>query len=185
MVMEATDTGVGISPELLPHVFEPFFTTKPVGEGTGLGLSIVYAIVEQSGGKVRVASTQVGKGTSFRICVPFRCANESSIPTKKHPHRSTEALSQIILIVEDDPATRKLFDTVLRSDGYRVLSACDGIEGYRTFMEQAGAVNLIATDIHMPRLNGDDMVERIHRTHPSVPSFSFRAIPTGASGAAR
>jgi two-component system cell cycle sensor histidine kinase/response regulator CckA len=169
MVLEVTDTGVGISPESIPHLFEPFYTTKPAGKGTGLGLSVVYAIVKQSGGKVRVSSTQLGKGTCFRVCVPFCAGDHTDMTTQLSAPGLDEGHNEAILLVEDDPATRRLFGIILSHNGYRVLTACDGMEGYQLLREHDGAIRLVVTDVEMPRLNGREMIDRIHSRYPGIP----------------
>ena len=157
VLLEVSDTGCGMTPEVLAHIFEPFFTTKEVGKGTGLGLATVIGIVEQSRGFIEVES-KPGQGTLFRIYLPR--ANVSTGGTKSSPsipglRRDCETL----LVVEDDEGVRTLATMILRSSGYTVLEAKDGENGLEVFGEHTGTIHLLLTDVVMPHMNGCRLAE--------------------------
>ena len=164
---EMIDTGSGIPPEVLSHVFDPFFTTKEVGKGTGLGLSTVYGIVKQSGGYIW-ARSDAGSGTSFLICFPR--VEEAADAPAPIPQTAAPILrgEETILLVEDEPAVRKLVSTILRSRGYRVLVAGDGLEALQLLESHAGSVKLLLTDVVMPEMSGRELAERVLARTPEV-----------------
>ncbi|MDZ4199782.1 MAG: response regulator [Kiritimatiellia bacterium] len=165
VLLEVSDTGCGMSSDVKAHAFEPFFTTRPRGEGTGLGLATVYGIVQNCGGRIDLES-EIGQGTRFRIFLPrldipavrAEIGQDTSVP------RGTET----VLLVEDEPALRRLTTRFLRAQGYKVLEATHGQEGLDLFRKKAGDVDLILTDVVMPRMNGPDMVRRIRQETPDV-----------------
>ena len=164
VMLTVTDTGTGMSPETQARIFEPFFTTKEVGRGTGLGLSTVYGIVRQSGGAVGV-STEIGIGSTFRICLPAIQAviQQERAQTAAAVHaRGTET----ILIVEDDARVRALVQRVLESAGYTVLSATDGQGALELLEQRPGRIHLVLTDIVMPGMGGPELLSRIREEHP-------------------
>jgi PAS domain S-box-containing protein len=167
VMLAVTDTGAGMDPETLNHVFEPFFTTKGVGQGTGLGLATVYGIVNQTGGHVWVYS-EVDRGTTFKIYLPRTVGEAESvqIPNARSPvDRGTER----ILVVEDEEAVRDLILTVLRRQGYEVLSAVNGEAALEVLSEAAGEVDILLTDVVMPGMGGPQLVEEVLRLRPGLP----------------
>ena len=160
-----TDTGCGMSSDVLAKVFEPFFTTKPVGKGTGLGLPVVHGIVTQSGGEVTV-QTQVGVGTTFRIHLPLTEAEQCSEP-EPSPPRSLRG-NETILLVEDQPDVRKLASAALRSQGYHVLSASSAQEGKRLFSQHAQQVHLLLSDLVMTGMGGGQLATELRRQSPRL-----------------
>jgi PAS domain S-box-containing protein len=163
------DTGVGISPELLPHVFEPFVTTKEAGKGTGLGLPMVYGFVKQSGGHVKVEST-VDEGTTFTVLLP---RDDDAAPARVASSEAPPVRgSETVLVVEDDAAVRGVLARVLTRGGYRVLEAADGEEALRVWRahtpgplispgEKQERIDVVLTDLVMPVLGGRTLVERL------------------------
>ncbi|HEU4763370.1 MAG TPA: PAS domain S-box protein [Gemmatimonadales bacterium] len=164
VVITVTDTGVGIPPEVQPHIFEPFFTTKPVGEGSGLGLSTVYGIVRQSGGTIWVYS-EPGHGTTFKLYFP-RWTGEAPL-TAPLPRTDTPRGAETILLVEDEPAIRRLMDRALRALGYRVLTAAEPKEALARLAE-AGSVDLLVSDVVMPGMGGRELADLIRRDRPTL-----------------
>jgi len=162
-----TDTGIGMTPEILGRLFEPFFTTKEVGKGTGLGLATCYGIVKQSGGHI-VVSSEPGRGTTFRIYLPGVEVAPAPAVKREEPQalpRGTET----ILLVEDEPSLRKLAMTILRNLGYNVLTADNGIEALRVADENQDAkIGLLLTDVVMPKLGGKALADGIHEKYPDV-----------------
>ncbi len=167
VLLEVTDTGVGISEENKQHLFEPFFTTKPRGRGTGLGLSMVYGIVQQSHGWIDVRS-EPGKGTTFNIYLPALTEVPSSETMPEAEPRPRIHASGTVLVVEDDDEVRGLVKTVLESDGFRVLEAPGGHAALmlaRTFPEK---IDLLITDVIMPEMTGKQLVDQLKPLYPDV-----------------
>ena len=163
-----TDTGTGMSAEIIAKAFDPFFTTKPLGQGTGLGLSMIYGFTKQSGGQVRVHS-QVGQGTEMCIYLPrYRgnaqqnqdCVNDTTMPLAK--------TGQTILIVDDEPTVRMLLKDVLSELGYRVLEAADSVEGLKVLRSNA-EIDLLITDVGLPGgMNGRQMADAGREIRPHL-----------------
>jgi len=159
VMLAVTDTGMGMSPETVAHIFEPFFTTKSSGKGTGLGLATVYGIVKQSGGYIWVYS-EPGKGSTFKVYFP-RVDEEAErnyrIPTKVSTKRGTETL----LLVEDDEAVRELADTILSTQGYKVICA-DGPKKAQEIADKKGKeIDLVLTDVIMPTMSGHELARKL------------------------
>ena len=153
VLLSVSDTGSGMSPEILPHIFEPFFTTKQPGKGTGLGLSVVDGIVNQSGGYVSVYS-EPGRGTTFKVYLPRvdEDATAERDQAECPPHRG----SGTILLVEDEEPLRVLMAGLLEDNGYRVVQASDGEEAIRQAKQQS-SIDLLLTDVVLPRSNGREL----------------------------
>ena len=165
--LAVADTGCGMTEAVKERVFEPFFTTKEVGKGTGLGLATVFGIVKQSGGHVAVYS-EVGKGTTFKIYLP-RIEEEFTPVGKSIPNAKTASQgSETILLVEDEPALRSLALHALESKGYTVLPAADGEEALRICQAHEGAIDLLVSDVVMPRLGGRELAEQIIVLRPRI-----------------
>lgn len=164
-MLSVSDTGCGMSEDVLTHIFEPFFTTKGVGRGTGLGLATVYGIVKQSGGHIEVFS-RVGAGTTFRIYLPLvdEPKPESKASSELLPARGNET----VLVVEDDEALRRMTKTFLRRSGYTVLEASHGLEAMGVSERHAGTIHLLITDLVMPHLGGRELAERLVGTRPDL-----------------
>lgn len=160
-----TDTGVGMSSEVLEHMFEPFYTTKTVGKGTGLGLSTVYGIVKQSGGYVW-ASSEPGRGTCFTIILPRRESQAAAVlaPGVTQPQRGTETL----LVVEDEDSLRESICEFLRGLGYTVLSAGSGQRALSICRQHVGVINLLLSDVIMPRMSGGELSQLLEAEHPQL-----------------
>ena len=167
VAVSVSDTGSGMEPEVVERVFEPFFTTKAVHEGTGLGLSMVYGFVKQSGGHVEVDSTP-GRGTTFRLCLP--CSH--GIPTVTDPETTVEVEpaggSETILLVEDEEAVRLLARRVLEAKGYHVVEARDGEEALALVTRRGERLDLLVTDVVMPKMTGTELGERLVISHPDL-----------------
>jgi CheY-like chemotaxis protein len=168
VMVAVSDTGHGMTPDILARVFEPFFTTKTEGRGTGLGLAMVFGFVKQSGGHVKVYS-EPGEGTSVKIYLPRAVGGlipnvqRSGVPTDL-PHGSAT-----ILVVEDEYGVREIAVAILRSLGYRVLEAPDGDEGLRVFGAHAAEIDMLLTDVVLPgKVRGREMAERITAIRPEV-----------------
>jgi signal transduction histidine kinase len=165
--VEIRDTGPGIPPELRERIFEPFFTTKDASKGTGLGLSTVYGIVQQSGGSITVAS-ELGKGTTFSILMPAGTGDlQAQVPRPlgDRPGHGVET----ILVVEDEEALRAVTERILTRNGYRVLGADSGVAALVIAGDPELHLDLLLTDVVMPRMNGRQLAERVRDIRPGVP----------------
>jgi two-component system, cell cycle sensor histidine kinase and response regulator CckA len=164
--LSVTDTGVGMDEETQARLFEPFFTTKVPGKGTGLGLPTVYGVVQQSGGFVLV-DTRLGAGSTFRVCLPN--VNEPAEDPEGGSNRfETTTGTETVLVVEDEESVRQLVAAILERLGYAVLTARDGAEALETWRGQADRIDLVITDVVMPRLDGPAFVHAIRLTHPGT-----------------
>lgn len=166
--IEMEDTGCGIPEENLRRIFDPFFSTKEVGEGTGLGLSTVYGIVSQTGGFVFVDS-KVDNGTRFSIYLPRHQDSRGSV-AEVVEQRESRDLTGIgtILLVEDEDAVRTFSARALRNKGYNVLEARSGEAALEVLEGVGGAVDLLVTDVVMPRLDGPALVKLVRERHPAL-----------------
>ena len=166
--LSVADTGGGIAPELLDRVFDPFFTTKEQGAGTGLGLATVYGIVKQSGGDIEVESAP-GTGTVFRIYLPLVPCEKAAAPASPSPN-DAQVGSETILLVEDDASAASLMDRVLGNAGYRVLVAEDGVAALEVVARHGlEGVDMLLTDVVMPRLGGLELARRLREQRPDLP----------------
>src|SRR5438445_5851093 len=168
VMLSIADSGTGMSPETIAHIFEPFFTTKKVGEGTGLGLATVYGVVKQSNGYIWVDSTP-GKGSTFQIYLP-RYLDAEQDPVAKPTSEASEKPqgSEVILLVEDADRLRKLAQTFLESNGFRVLSASSGEAALEFAAGHSGSFDLLLTDVVMPGMNGRVLAEQLSMRQPGL-----------------
>jgi CheY-like chemotaxis protein len=151
--------------ETVAHAFEPFFTTKEPGKGTGLGLATVYGIVTQSGGLVQMRS-DVGRGTTMTVALPSVQAPPTPVPADEHAARG--GASGTVLLVEDDAAVRRLAQSALEGQGWRVLAAARGEEALRLAEGHAGEIDLLLTDSVMPGLTGAETAARVRQQRPRI-----------------
>ena len=158
VVLSVRDTGAGMDADTLRKVFEPFFTTKPVGVGTGLGMSMVYGLVKQHQGYVDVAS-KPGAGTTVTVYLP-EVEAEAEPAAAEEPVTSAASSGETILLVEDEPALRRAATRVLAKSGYRVLTSADGREAL-DLLEKEPRVDLVITDVVMPRLGGNELIREL------------------------
>jgi CheY-like chemotaxis protein len=173
--VSVTDTGEGIPPEVMPHIFEPFFTTKAVGRGTGLGLAQVYGIIKQHGGHIDVRSRRKG-GTRFTLYLPAQdlcpahgVEQESRMPAQGH--------GELILVVEDDPATRDAVAGILEMLNYRVLTASSGVEALRTLDRSDSQFALVLTDLVMPGIGGVRLFQALQERNPDLKVVVMTGYP--------
>jgi PAS domain S-box-containing protein len=159
------DTGTGMEPEVLQHLFEPFFTTKERGRGTGLGLSTVYGIVRQNSGLIRVES-RPGEGSCFRVLIPAARAPVTGEERRRRAH-GRQPGAETVLLVEDERSVRELLATALREEGLTVLEAGDGEEALQ-LARGDGRIDLLLTDIRMPRLGGGELAAALGGSHPGL-----------------
>ncbi|HET7229654.1 MAG TPA: PAS domain S-box protein [Longimicrobium sp.] len=162
-----SDTGQGMDPETRERAFEPFFTTKPAGRGTGLGLSTVYGIVKQSGGFIWLDS-ELGRGTRVRIYLPPVAAPAAPAPVAAGASPPRQGRGTVLL-AEDEVTVRRLAVRVLRRGGFTVLEAGDGEEALSVAHDHPGPLDLLVTDLVMPRLGGRELAGRLRAARPGIP----------------
>jgi two-component system, cell cycle sensor histidine kinase and response regulator CckA len=173
-LITVTDTGMGIPAELLERIFDPFFTTKEVGKGTGLGLSTVLGIVKTHDGLIKVES-QVGQGTRFQVYLPS--IQQAAIPPM------AEAIfagghSELILIVEDEPAIQQVAQTSLEVHHYRALIASNGIEAIALYTQHQTEISLILMDMMMPTMDGLTLLRSLQQINPQVKIIVMSGLAT-------
>lgn len=161
-----TDTGSGMTPEVLERAFEPFFTTKPIGQGTGLGLSQVFGFVKQSGGHVKIYS-RLGHGTTVKVYLPQARDAEVTVGNSDGAPKLGAAHTETILVVEDNDSVRSFTCDCLRDFGFHVLDAADASDALRILDRNPG-IDLLFTDIGLPGLNGRELAATVHRRYPRV-----------------
>jgi CheY-like chemotaxis protein len=147
------------------RIFEPFFTTKERGKGTGLGLATVYGIVSQSRGEIH-ATSRPGQGSLFEIRLP---ATVEALPAEEPPKAASRPVqARTILLVEDEEGVRNLFSDVLGNSGYRVLAAADPDAALALGMDEGLRIDLLLTDVVMPRMSGKQLAQRLEDLRPGL-----------------
>jgi two-component system cell cycle sensor histidine kinase/response regulator CckA len=182
VLVEVSDNGTGIAPEIMDKIFEPFFTTKEVGKGTGLGLAMVYGIVKQSGGYIQPES-EIGKGTTFRVFLPRHVVDPTIAAEAEALTLATGALAQqpttpeqpedltgsaVILLVEDEEAVRRGGKRMLETRGYTVHEAGSGVEALEIMEELDGKVDIVVSDVVMPEMDGPTLLRELRKTYPDL-----------------
>ena len=175
LVISVSDTGTGIPSELMDKIFDPFFTTKPPGQGTGLGLPTVLGIVESHGGFIRVES-QVGKGTTLQVYLPAAPAGQDDTDTKIEPARLRRGKGEQVLVVDDEPAVRRMTGIILTKNGYRPLLAAEGNEALALFERNRNDVKLVVSDLMMPHLDGPATIRALRKIQPDLPSITITGL---------
>lgn len=165
--IRVTDTGSGMDEETRRQIFEPFFTTKEPGKGTGLGLSTVDALARKSGGIVTVETTP-GRGSSFRVILPRVQLEAGTRKSEEKTPRFDGRGSETVLLVEDEAVVRNLMYRVLQLKGYRVLTACDGREALQIAERFSEEIQLLISDIYMPRMGGVELARRLVDSRPGL-----------------
>jgi PAS domain S-box-containing protein len=165
VVIAVSDTGTGMEPDVQERIFDPFFTTKAVGKGTGLGLSTVFGIVTQARGNIWLYS-EPGKGSTFKVYLPRSDENlsASSAPRAQSSATGTET----VLLVEDEPQLRAVTRAILLRHGYHVIAATDGVEALELAKAFRGKIELLLTDVVMPRMGGPQLAEEAVKLWPGL-----------------
>jgi len=166
VLIEVSDTGLGMSEEVQRQIFEPFFTTKDIGKGTGLGLAICHGIVQQNHGHIQVNS-QLGKGTTFSIYLPISLRQPMKL--RDVADQGISVGSETILLVEDDEPVRAVATEVLSSHGYTVLECATGREALQIAQDYSTPIDLLITDMMMPQMTGHEVAEHFIELRPGVP----------------
>ncbi len=165
--VSVTDTGAGMTPDVLAKAFDPFFTTKPIGQGTGLGLSMIYGFAKQSQGHVKLYS-EPGHGTSAKLYLPRHhgeAAPPQSIPQIRPDHYTD--VGETLLVVEDEPVVRALVVDLLHGLGYQTIEATDGAQALR-ILQSPQRVDLLVTDVGLPLMNGRQVYDAARVTRPDL-----------------
>jgi two-component system, cell cycle sensor histidine kinase and response regulator CckA len=166
VLLQVTDTGVGIAKEHLAHIFEPFYTTKGEDKGTGLGLATVYGIVKQNGGFIWVYS-EPGFGTTFKVYLP-RATGEATESERLPPDRNVPRGTETVLLVEDEAAVRECAREFLGGQGYTVLEAGNGEDALRVSRAYCGPIDLMISDVVMPKMSGPQLAEQLAAERPKM-----------------
>jgi len=166
--LRVTDTGTGMTPEVLSRAFDPFFTTKPIGVGTGLGLSMIYGFVQQSGGQVRIAST-IGEGTCVCLYLPVHAGSLPQVAvTAQQGEVPRAGGNECVLVVDDETTVRMLVAEVLKDLGYKALEAADGMTALALLRSDL-RIDLLVTDVGLPGgLNGRVLAEEARVVRPQL-----------------
>jgi CheY-like chemotaxis protein len=184
VMLEVSDTGVGMDRETRSRVFEPFFTTKDQGKGTGLGLSTVYGIVNQAGGQIGVES-EPGRGTTFRVYLPqVERSDPAPAPAPSagpadapmgtagddlpRAPRAVDPRRETVLLVEDARRVREVVREILETSGYEVLEARQGAEALKISSRHRGPIHLMVTDVVMPQMSGRELAQRLAPLRPDM-----------------
>jgi CheY-like chemotaxis protein len=167
VTVSVTDTGTGMTPDVIAKAFDPFFTTKPFGQGTGLGLSMIYGFVRQSGGFVDIDSA-VGAGSTLRLYLPRdeTVGHEEEVGPAA-PETADAPEGATVLVVEDEAAVRALIVQMLRDMGHRTLEAVDGPSGLEILTSEA-TIDLLISDVGLPGLNGRQMADAGRQVRPGL-----------------
>ena len=176
-ILSISDTGGGIPANVRDRLFEPFFTTKPPGEGTGMGLAVVHGIVRSHGGTIDIDSVH-NVGTTFTVAIPLASSIVQELPSVS----AAMAGGACVLLVEDEPALAKFAEQSLLRAGFRVIRCQDGADALRLFEQAPDAVDIVLTDVAMPRLTGDRLAQALHNVRPELPivlmtGFSYALSP--------
>ena len=172
------DEGEGMAPAVLERIFEPFFTTKEEGRGTGLGLPSVQRIVAGLGGRIEVDSAP-NRGTTFRLYLP---AAEPPTRVSEPPPEVTGPASETVLVVDDDDGVRDAVVLALESGGYTVLRASDGEEALEVVRSHSDIVDLVITDLNMPKGGGEALIDDLADAHPNLPVVVVSGYSSSDSG---
>jgi len=178
VLLAATDTGIGMTPDTARRAFEPFFTTKEVGKGTGLGLATCHGVVKQAGGHISLYSEH-GKGTTVKIylpALPRGARAPAPLPVKAEMPAGTGT----ILVAEDEETVRALAARCLEKLGYGVLQAADGTEALLAAEGCAGRIDLLLSDVVMPGMSGKELAERLLRQRPETRIMFMSGYASGA-----
>ncbi len=178
--LTVTDSGAGMSPEVLARIFDPFFTTKEVGKGTGLGLPTVEAIVRGHEGFLNVYS-EPGSGTTFRVYLPAATEEEgTAAPGGASTVRLERGQGELILVVDDEASVRAITGQTLEAFGYRVVTATDGADAVAVFGRLGDTIDLVLTDLTMPIMDGPSLIRALRRMRPGVKIVAASGL--GANG---
>jgi CheY-like chemotaxis protein len=168
--LSVSDTGIGMTSDVVARAFDPFFTTKPIGEGTGLGLSMIYGFVRQSGGQARIYS-EPGQGAMVYLYLPRYAGDEDTprIPVRTQAAPPRAERGETVLVVDDEPTIRMLVTEVLSDLGYTTIDAPDGPAGLAV-LQGGQRINLLISDVGLPGgMNGRELADAAQALRPGLP----------------
>ena len=171
ILITVTDTGIGISPEIIERIFEPFFTTKEPGQGTGLGLSTVMGIVKNHGGTIEVKS-DLSSGTQFKVYLP--AAEEIATTETQTGETIPSGRGELILVVDDEAPIREITKATLENYNYRVITASDGLEAITIYAQQPQEIEVVLMDLIMPEMDGLTAMRALKKINPHVKLIATR-----------
>jgi CheY-like chemotaxis protein len=166
ILLSVTDTGVGISKEIIERIFDPYFTTKAVGKGSGMGLAVVHGIVHSHGGLATVEST-LGQGTTFKLYFP-KIESEDDVQDKNEDADPLPVCNERIIVVDDEDSIVRLTQSRLESLGYQVTARISSSEVLDLFRSNPNAYDLVITDQTMPRMTGEQLAKELIKIQPSI-----------------
>ncbi len=175
VLIVVSDTGVGMNEDVRNKIFDPFFTTKDIGKGTGLGMAIIYGIIQAHQGYINCLS-ELGEGAMFKVYLPLaqtKITKERSTRVSKELTKGTET----ILLVEDDPDIREMIETILQRVGYTVIKAVDGEDAVDKYRENKDRVQMVLSDIVMPKMNGVEAYKEMMQENPDVKVLFMSGYP--------
>lgn len=176
LLLEVSDTGTGIPPEILERIFDPFFTTKEVGKGTGLGLSTVQGIARSHGGFVDVSS-EPGMGTTFRVYLPAAESHAHEVEAHQDAPAAKRGGGELVLVIDDENSLRDVITKLLRANGYKVVHARHGLEGLQIFEQEAAQIRAVIIDMMMPTLDGAATIRQIREKAPELFIVGMSGLP--------
>lgn len=165
-ILSVSDTGSGISAELMDRIFDPYFTTKEQGKGTGLGLAVVYGIVKEHKGDIKIHS-EIGKGTTFNVYLPLM--DKTAKSDKKEVIENFQSGDERILLVDDEPSIAKLEKMMLERLGYSITMRVNSIEALEAFRERPDSFDMVISDMNMPNMAGDQLASEIKSIRSDIP----------------
>jgi CheY-like chemotaxis protein len=165
-ILSVSDTGNGISAELMDKIFVPYFTTKEQGKGTGLGLAVVYGIVQEHKGDIKIY-TEIGKGTTFNVYLPLM--NKTAKPDEKEAITTLQTGNERILLVDDEPAIVKLEKMMLERLGYSITMFTNSMEALEVFQDHPDSFDIVISDMNMPNMAGDKLAGEIKSIRSDIP----------------
>ncbi len=166
VVISVSDTGTGMTAKIIDQVFDPFFTTKDPGKGTGLGLSSALGIIKSHDGFVTVDSDP-GQGTTFKVFLPANVDAQAGLDRGQN-EPLPQGRSELVLIVDDEEGIRDVTQTILKMNGYRVLSASDGIDALAIFASESSHIDIVLTDVMMPFMDGATLIRALRKMKPGI-----------------
>jgi PAS domain S-box-containing protein len=175
VVVQVSDSGTGIPPEVLDRIFDPFFTTKPLGQGTGLGLSTVQGIVRSHGGFIQVV-TKSGSGSQFRVHLPLG-TDPTPAPKPVAVVAEASGAERWVLVVDDEDVIRELLRSALERSGYRVILAGDGAEAISVFGRRHGEISAVVIDMMMPFIDGAGAITMFRKIKPAISILAISGLP--------
>ena len=172
VLVTISDTGIGISPQIIDRIFDPFFTTKEVGKATGLGLSTVLGIIKNHGGFIEVSS-EIAKSTQFRVYLPSIEGDVSAISEREQLPTGN---NELILVVDDEVAICEIIKTTLETYNFRVITAQDGIDAIAKYVQHKDKINLVLIDIMMPSMDGVTTIRTLQQMNPQVQIIAMSGL---------